>query len=181
MFLKKYKVNIKVITPFNIASGEDIGGVADKSVVLFNGQPYIPGSTIKGKMRRNFRKIADINHTGGNCKCPLCSIFGAEGYKPSRIYVDNFLPITDHGDVGTIIRFGNAIDRYKHTAKDNALFATEVVKPSVFTGQITVYFDKNTIGYKEEIELSIKMIDSVGGDRSRGLGRVKVELEEVTQ
>lgn len=181
MFLKKYKVTMKVMTPFNIASGEDTGSAADKNTVLFNGQPYIPGSTVKGKIRSNFYKITDVNHTDGNCHCPLCDIFGGQGYRPSKIYVDDFLPISGQGEVGTILRFGNAIDRYRRTAKDNALFATEVVKPAVFTGRITVHFDKNTIEYKEAIELAIRMIDNVGGGRSRGYGRVKVSLEEVVQ
>lgn len=187
MFLKRYNVKIEVRTPFNIASGEDDGYIHKKTVRL-NGNPYIPGSTIKGKVRSNFYKLILPNHVDGICDCPACEIFGGQGYKPSRIYVDDFVlndPANDKGQCTekkspVFIRVGNAIDRYKKTAKQEALFITEVARPAVFTGNITVYFDEDTLKYKQDLELAIKMIDSVGNGRSRGYGRVKVYLEEVT-
>nr|PZN09514.1 MAG: hypothetical protein DIU64_08695 [Caldicoprobacter oshimai] len=183
MLLKRYDVKIEVMTPFNIASGEDSDGFVDKKTVLFKGQPYIPGSTIKGKIRSNFCKIASIEHVDGICDCPACNIFGGQGFKPSRIYVNDFTleKCEAKERKNLLIRFGNAMDRYKKTAKEDALFVTEVARPALFTGQITVYFDENTLNYKEDLELAIRMIDSVGNGRSRGYGRVKVYLEEVTQ
>ncbi|MCM8901256.1 hypothetical protein KVG29_08480 [Caldicoprobacter algeriensis] len=187
MFLKKYNVSIEVKTPFNIASGE-ADGYIHKRTVRLKGEPYIPGSTIKGKVRSNFYKLTLANHIDGMCDCPVCNIFGGQGYKPSRIYVDDFVLNDTAKDEGqcrekkapVFIKVGNAIDRYKKTAKHEALFITEMVKPAVFTGTITVYFDEDTLRYKQDLELAIKMIDSVGNGRSRGYGRVKVYLEEVT-
>ncbi|MBM7582854.1 CRISPR/Cas system CSM-associated protein Csm3 (group 7 of RAMP superfamily) [Caldicoprobacter guelmensis] len=187
MFLKKYNVSIEVQTPFNIASGE-ADGYIHKRTVRFRGKPYIPGSTIKGKVRSNFYKLTLPNHVDGICDCSACNIFGGQGYKPSRVYVDDFVLNDMPNDKGksqekkefVFIRVGNAIDRYKRTAKHEALFITEAVRPAVFTGTITVYFDEDTLKYKQDLELAIKMIDSVGNGRSRGYGRVKVYLEEVT-
>lgn len=178
MKLIKYDVKIDILSPFNISSGQEQDYFIDKETVIYNDKPYIPGSTIKGKIRSNFCRILDIKHIDGKCECPMCSIFGGQGYAPSRIYVDNFIPVKDNG---MSIRFGNAIDRYKKTTKDNALFAQQVVNNTQFIGQISVYFDNNTIKYKDSIELSIRMIDSVGGGRSRGYGRAKVYLEEVVE
>jgi len=48
---------------------------------------------IKGKIRDNFYKITDLNHTENDCNCVMCTIFGGQGYKPSKIYVDDFLPV----------------------------------------------------------------------------------------
>jgi CRISPR-associated protein Csm3 len=174
----KYKAAVNVLSPFNISSGQDQDGFIDKRTVLYNDKVYIPGSTIKGKIRNNFYKIVDLNHMENDCDCVMCTIFGGSGYNPSRMYVDDFMPVEDNN---ISIRFGNAIDRYRKIAKDGALFAQEVVNNSEFIGQITVYFDEKTMKYKESIELAINMIDSIGNGRSRGYGRVKVCLEEVTE
>lgn len=184
MQLKKYRVRIEVKTPFNIASGE-ADGYIHKRTVRFRGKPYIPGSTIKGKVRNNFYKLVLPHHVEGLCNCPLCAIFGGRGYNPSRIYIDDL--VMEENDKGqhqaekdhAFIRVSSAMDRYKRTAKREALFITEAVKPAVFIGTITVYFDDDTLKYKQDLELAIKMIDSVGGGGSRGYGKVKVYLEEV--
>jgi len=180
MQLKEYSVKIEVKTPFNIASGE-ADGYIHKRTVRFKGKPYIPGSTIKGKVRSNFYKLVLPEHKEGPCECPLCSIFGGQGYNPSRIYIDDLImEESSENREPAFIRISSAIDRYKRTAKHEALFITEVVKPAVFIGTIKVYFDEETLKYKQDLELAIKMIDSVGSGGSRGYGRVKVYLEEVT-
>lgn len=171
-----YKVSIKIITPFNIATGESVDGFLNKSTVKYKGKPYIPGSTIKGKIKSNFYMINDLKHREENCNCPMCSIFGKPGYSPSKIYIDDF--ITEEEPL-TLIRFGNAIDRYRRTAKDNALFTEELSNNSLFKGIIKVYFDDNTIAYKDKLEMAIKMIDSIGNGRSRGHGHVEIDLKEV--
>lgn len=171
-----YNVNIRIITPFNIATGESIDNFINKSTVKYKGKPYIPASTIKGKIRNNFYMITDLNHSEENCVCPMCKIFGKPGYSPSKIYIDDF--ITEEEPV-TLIRFGNAIDRYRKTAKDNALFTEELSGNRLFKGFIKVYFDDDTINYKENLEMAIKMIDSIGNGRSRGHGHVEIDLEEV--
>jgi len=171
-----YKVNIRIITPFNIATGEIIDGFIDKSTVKYKGKPYIPASTIKGKIKNNFYMISDLNHQEEGCVCPMCKIFGEPGYSPSKIYIDDF--VTEEEPL-TLIRFGNAIDRYTKTAKDKALFTEELSGNSLFKGTIKVYFDDDTINYKEKLEMAIKMIDSIGNGKSRGRGHIEVEIEEV--
>jgi len=171
-----YKVSIKIITPFNIATGESTDGFLNKSTVRYKGKPYIPGSTIKGKIRNNFHMINDLEHNEENCNCPMCKIFGKPGYSPSKIYIDDF---KTEEDSLTIVRFGNAIDRYRRTARDGALFTEELSANSLFKGFIKIYFDDSTIAYKEKLEMAIKMIDSIGNGRSRGHGHVEIDLKEV--
>lgn len=171
-----YKVNIKVITPFNIATGENTQDFVHKNTVKYQGKPYIPASTVKGKIRNNFYMINEFNHTENNCNCCMCRIFGKPGYSPSKIYIDDF--VTEE-EPQTFIRFGNAIDRYRKTARDNALFTEELSGNSLFKGIIKVYFDDDTVAYKEKLEMAIKMIDSIGNGRSRGHGHVEIDLEEV--
>jgi len=171
-----YEVSIKIITPFNIATGESIDSFLDKSTVKYKGKAYIPGSTIKGKIRNNFYMINDLEHNEENCNCPMCKIFGKPGYSPSKIYIDDF---KTEEDSLTIVRFGNAIDRYRRTARDGALFTEELSANSLFKGFIKIYFDDSTIAYKEKLEMAIKMIDSIGNGRSRGHGHVEIDLKEV--
>lgn len=163
-----YKVTIKTETPFNISTGvKDNGFIKDMTVRDMNDKPYIPGSTIKGEMRANFRRLAGAKKAN--------ALFG-DGYNnSSNIYVDNFY-VKDENYVSNI-RHGNAIDRYRKVAKDKALFSKEVID-GVFYGEIEVAFDESEID-KDEIFLSIKMISAIGGSKSSGLGKIKIDIEEV--
>lgn len=172
-----YQVRIRMLTPFNISTGERLSDYVNKSTIKYKGKPYIPASTIKGKIRNNFYAICDLNHKGENCGCPMCRIFGRPGFGPSRIYIEDF--VTDE-EPSTLIRYGVAIDRYRKTAKENVLFAEELSGNRVFRGKIKVYFDEHTINYKDKLEMAIKMIDSVGNGRSKGHGHAEITLEEVS-
>lgn len=172
-----YQVNIKVLTPFNISTGEKKSDYVDKSTIKHKGKPYIPASTIKGKIRSNFYMVNDLDHNEKYCVCPMCKIFGKPGFSPSKIYIDDF--VTEEEPL-TLIRFGNAVDRYRKTAKEKALFAEELSGNRVFKGKIKVYFDDDTINYKDNLEMAIKMIDSVGNGRSKGHGHVEISIEEVS-
>lgn len=92
---------IKVITGLRIGGqpvGIEIGGI-DNVVIRnpHNNQPYIPGSSLKGKMRSLFERFthAEVNHRIQNVRlhschadkdggqryktCPVCNLFGMPG------------------------------------------------------------------------------------------------------
>jgi CRISPR-associated protein Csm3 len=92
---------IKVLTGLRIGgqpAGIEIGGI-DNVVIRnpLNNQPYVPGSSLKGKMRSLFERFthAEINHRiqdvrlhschndkdGGKryATCPVCRVFGMPG------------------------------------------------------------------------------------------------------
>ena len=53
--MDKYKILITLESGMMIGSGNDefkLGGV-DASTITINEKPYIPGSSLKGKLRRN--------------------------------------------------------------------------------------------------------------------------------
>lgn len=181
MEVVKYKVTINVLAPFNISSGQETSGSVQKRTVLYNGRPYIPGSTIKGKIRENFYKITKVDHTEIGCNCVMCEIFGGGGYKPSKIYVDDFLPVkkynADNKDLS--IKHGIAINRYSKINNENYLYAQEIANVGRFYGEITVYFDEETYKYKKNIEMAMKMIDNIGNGRSKGFGKAEIHWEEV--
>ncbi len=86
--IKKITGKLVVKTGLHIGAGSDevhIGGV-DSPIIRnpINLEPYIPGSSIKGKMRSlmewKLNKI-DINRIGEPCSCgksdcPICRVFG---------------------------------------------------------------------------------------------------------
>lgn len=104
--------NIEALTGLHIggsSTGLEIGGL-DKAVIRnpLNGQPYIPGSSLRGKMRSQTEKVLGLpqnNRIGQatihTCKveaeykknggCPVCHVFGVPaeiGYSgPTRLVV----------------------------------------------------------------------------------------------
>jgi CRISPR-associated protein Csm3 len=172
----EYKVTIKIKSPFNIASSMEDKYI-NKLTLIYNEKPIIPASTIKGKIRSNFYKITELNHKEDEmCTCPMCKIFGQGGFSPSKLIVDNFKTFEEKN---TRIKFSNSIDRFRKVSKDNALFSEELVCNKIFTGKLYVYFDEDTIKYKENFEMALKMIDNIGNSKSRGHGYVETSYEEV--
>ena len=86
-YIKTINGTIRVLTGLHIGAGNDtveIGGM-DNPIIKHpvTGDPYIPGSSIKGKMRSlmewYYDKVKDNN--GDPCKCgepdcPICRVFG---------------------------------------------------------------------------------------------------------
>ena len=158
---KVIKLIIETETPLNISSGtKGDRYVKDTSIRDRDGQPFISGTTIKGEMRKNYSLMNSENKTK--------DIFGSRE-NASRIFVDDFYFINE-GKV--LVRYGNVIDRFRKVTKDGALFSKEGVTGK-FKGEIEInYKDESEL---EELRLAIKMITSIGGSKSAGFGKVRVE------
>jgi len=110
--LGKYIIrgNIRTLTGLRIGGSEtgfDIGGV-DNPVIRnpLNGQPFIPGSSLKGKMRATFEKLEkktlNMEHTSGGKKirrhectdysCSVCRVYGASENKKDNSEVSKNIP-----------------------------------------------------------------------------------------
>ena len=106
---KQIKGEIIVITGLHIGAGNaiiEIGG-KDNPVIKhpLTKEPYIPGSSLKGKMRsllewsfnlvntdsKDKRKFGNVHQWCGNRKCPICVIFGTSAddadLGPTRLLV----------------------------------------------------------------------------------------------
>ena len=110
------KMNIIALTGLHIggsSAGMEIGGV-DNPVIRdpLNNQPYIPGSSLRGKMRSQLEKALglemggpigevnihickDVNSYKKDNGCPVCHIFGVPGNfdeaEPTRLVVRDVL------------------------------------------------------------------------------------------
>lgn len=178
----------------------DIGGV-DSPVVRRkdNNQPYIPGSSLKGKMR----SLLDVAHgmedtTKSNHKIgKFMGAIGGSNNTPSRLIVrDSSMTSesvskfykSDFTDMPfTEVKFENTIDRVRGVASNprqfervpaGASFDLEFVI-NVF-GNSDSDADANEKEYMELFHMGIKLLedDYLGGSGSRGYGQVKITLNE---
>ena len=197
---KSCKIQIKVITGLHIGTGNDavqIGGV-DSTVIKdpHSQLPYIPGSSIKGKIRclleteGEYKENNDtINKYFGPTSEYLKKKEIGNTYKqtPTRlIFQDIFLSNDDKnkylkGEWNTEFKTEIVIDRSKGTAKDGGLRTIERVPPqTTFEGKILIRYEHEEI---EDIQLVLRKginllnNDYLGGSGSRGYGAVEVTLE----
>ncbi|MBN2572353.1 MAG: type III-A CRISPR-associated RAMP protein Csm3 [Ignavibacteriales bacterium] len=193
------KIDIEILTGIHIGAGNDavqIGGV-DSSVIKdpISSLPYIPGSSIKGKIRclleteGGYSEKSDtINDYFGPTSEYLKTKKDAKEFeqKPTRLLFRD-LGLSDKdkekfrsGEVTTEFKTEIVIDRSKGTAKDGGLRSIERVPPSVkFIGEVLIrYFDGELENIINVLNQGIELLnnDYLGGSGSRGYGAVKVTL-----
>ena len=186
-----------------VSEGIEIGGL--ENIVIRDpktGLPFIPGSSLKGKMR-SLLELSDkdatrniIENKGEPCKCGKCApckIFGTpaldpketmEGRQqgPTRIIVrDCFLTqesieLLKEMDVmnGTEIKSENTLDRI--TSKANPRTIERVPRGSAFRFEIvfSIYEDDDYTNFLG-IFHSLRLLEDsyLGGSGTRGSGQVK--------
>jgi len=110
--------------------------------------------------------------------CPICQLFGTGTYK-SHLDFYNAFPADN---VSLDIKTGVAIDRRSGVAKKGALYIVEYINPgSVFHGGIRLYNVPNYgVGLMAEvIEMVNRGFIKFGGMKSRGFGRLKVDIKNI--
>lgn len=194
------KIELEILTGLHIGAGNDvvqIGGV-DSAVIKdpVNSLPYIPGSSLKGKIRclleteGGYSVIDDtINDYFGPTSDYLETKKNDNSYiqKPTRlIFRDLKLDESDmqkflSGEITTEFKTEIVIDRQKGTAKDGGLRTIERVPPTVkFKGEVLIrYFDDELDNIIAVLSKGIELLnnDYLGGSGSRGYGAVKVTLK----
>ncbi|NWG28924.1 MAG: type III-A CRISPR-associated RAMP protein Csm3 [Ignavibacteriaceae bacterium] len=196
------KIELEVLTGLHIGAGNDavqIGGV-DSAVIKdpVSSLPYIPGSSLKGKIRclleteGGYSEMDDtINDYFGPTSDYLKTKKNDKNYvqKPTR-YIFRDLTLDDDnkqkflsGEVTTEFKTEIVIDRNKGTAKDGGLRTIERVPPSVkFKGEILirVMIEDDETKLLEILKKGINLLnkDYLGGSGSRGYGAVKITLTD---
>jgi CRISPR-associated protein Csm3 len=198
--------DIQALTGLHIGgsdAGIEIGGV-DNTVIRdrLTDQPYIPGSSLKGKMRSlldkyegkpiNFPPRNPAFHVcqekGDYLKCDVCHVFGVSGQQdfsePTRLIVrDAFLSSKSIDELKkaqtdmpfTEVKTEVSIDRVTSAANPRPF--ERVPAGTEFSGAEFVY----AIYYPEDIQRIEKVFkgmglvedDYLGGGGSRGSGKVK--------
>jgi CRISPR-associated protein Csm3 len=201
--VKKIKIetSLELITGLHIGGNSDnveIGGIDNPVIKIAtkDSRPYIPGSSIKGKIRCLLEQIAGSVTVGGNQE--INNLFGySQTNQPSKLIVrDAYLKKESADELRncdnldmpyTEAKWENVIDRLKGTAEHPRQM--ERIPAGVF---FDVEFVINIWNYTEEekkkgkkddtkedllalLEKGIKALenDYLGGSGSRGYGQIK--------
>lgn len=190
--LKKIKINttIELLTGLHIGGSGDnveIGGIDNPVIKLStrDNQPYIPGSSLKGKMRCLLEQIAGSAKVGGNDL--INNLFGySQTNQPSKLIVRdamltdvsvNMLKTCEYLDMPyTEGKWENVIDRVKGTAEHPR--QTERIPAGVMFDVefvINVWDDDNEDDLVNLLKKGINALenDYLGGSGSRGYGQIK--------
>lgn len=201
------KGTIKAETGLHIGGsgqGMAIGGT-DSPVLRdpITNVPYIPGSSLKGKMRSLLEKVTgNLNihdRKAEPCKCgncEVCVVFGvpaeADSKLPGRLIVrDAFmkkdsverLDKSANTDMPyTEVKTEVTIDRI--TSKANPRQIERVPAGAEFDMELVlnVYDEDNINEILNTVKTSLKLVedDYLGGSGTRGYGQVKIDIENIT-
>lgn len=200
----KAKTSITLITGLHIGGSKEnveIGGIDNPVIKIAtrSNQPYLPGSSLKGKIRSLLEQIEGAE-LGKNDK--INDLFGfTEGKlnsQSSKIIVrDSYftneslelLKNTDNLDMPfTENKYENTIDRIKGVTKQGGIRQTERIPAGVtFDVEFIINVWDNEEDGKKSLELLKKGIralenDYLGGSGSRGYGQVKfseLKIEDI--
>jgi len=197
------KTELKLLTGLHIgASSEsvEIGGIDNPVVKIAtkNNEPYIPGSSLKGKIRSLLEQVRGSDLGGAD---DVNQLFGySESKIPTRLIVrDAYIKKNDKGDIDseqykkavdlgkldmpyTEAKWENVIDRIKGTA-EHPRQMERVPAGATFSVQfvINVFEDKEAEKDLALLKEGIEILenDYLGGSGTRGYGWVKFgELPE---
>lgn len=188
--MSKKKVHIDI--SFDFYNGLYIGGgkgtpeFALYTLKDIENNPYIPGSTLKGKLRYLVSTIYNgLGHKcdfyfekNEGCNCILCKMFGYSNRKKGQLNFQNMYLDTENiykenenyiYDSRTSIQ----INRYTKVVTDKALFnyQTACTREHLYKGEIDGYLDEEI--FKKQLillNLGFNMMDTIGGFQSRGIG-----------
>lgn len=194
---------IEAITPLHIGSGKpelEIGEVDMPILRDPSEQPYIPGSSLKGRTRSQAEAIArqmgskvcsppDVRNMCGTREqriedfCISCKIFGTAGASggnsvASKVKFRDAYPLSRVEK--SLIRTGIAIDRSRGSVAERALYDVEAVP-------VGTKFNLEIVGEnlsEEELGLlkaALKSVEdsALGGGSSRGFGKIKFQYDRV--
>ena len=198
------KGKIRAITGLAIGGstvGLDIGGLDNPVIKDAEGKPYIPGSSLKGKMRSLLERAEgkQPNRKVGQSKihicdestipCKVCKIFGLPGEyphsEPTRLIVrDAFL--TEESEKWlkelptdleyTEVKFENVIDRITSAATPRQMERVPAGAEFNFEMIYNVFNEQDKENLKEVFKaMELLEDDYLGSSGSRGYGKIKFE------
>lgn len=184
---KNLEIKIEIITGLHIGIGSDrpeIGGI-DNPIIKdpITKLPYIPGSTIKGKLR----SLLETESTNYNPDI-IARAFGDDENSPTR-FIFRDVPLSESdkkafesGKIQTEAKTEIKIDRKTGTATRGALRVSERVPAQVvFEGEVLLrsFDDEEEKLHEAILKEAVELLnnDYLGGSGSRGYGSVSVTLK----
>jgi len=162
----KIKISIKLLSPLLIGSSDDIYGFA-KSQLEYGNEALISGSELKGNFRYIFKSLPSLNEF-------TIPLFGDSSHAGKLIFETLKLKEPNY-----IERTGVSIDRALGIAANEKLFTVRALDAnSTFEGYINVN-GKLSESEKHSLIIASNLIDKIGSMKSRGFGKVKINLDFV--
>ncbi|MCE5330609.1 MAG: type III-A CRISPR-associated RAMP protein Csm3 [Bacteroidales bacterium] len=187
---------IEVITGLHIGGSSTIMNIGETDLNVIkspkNGQPIIPGSSLKGKLRSLLAKINGYQSVDED-KEPLVSIFGSSKQdvvtrlivRDSYLKNDDTIKEWEMENTYTEVKWENTIDRKTGTTMKGGLRQLERVPQGAMFGYEMVLdmYDLDVDAekkYLEEIKKAMKLLedDYLGGSGTRGYGKIKFHENE---
>ena len=188
--------HILFVSDFSVGAGYRIPGILDNTVVKdSNNMPYIPGTTIKGVIRRSCEEIAfmldltlpDPSRPGEHERSEIARIFGTE-YMPAGFIFSSAYPVNAFGFESFHRHFThreskNMIDPRTGTAAEDHFFYPEsATRELKFRFEITKNFIHETSIEEEDISFllaGIRFTDRIGAKKTRGRGRCSFIIDNM--
>ena len=200
IIIRKYTIKTETGLQIN-GPGTAMGpGGLDSEVVKnpLTGEPYIPGSSIKGRMRALLESKLNKNNGGkpcgcGNASCEVCTLFGAHMNTKSNAGIPRLLfrdasLKSDFSFKKSIFedKASTMIDRTSGTAANGSLRHVERVAAGVefeFELVLQVFKGDNVSKMMETLDTGIKLIEAtaLGGGKSAGNGKVTFTLVDTKE
>lgn len=173
------RASLKSVSPFLIASGES--EEADKDAVLLpNGQPYIPASSIAGVLRHLFDKKGIDEKVSKYLWGTKAS--DNEDFQ-SHLIIDNLVPVSE---TEISIRDGVKINSEKGTAEEGSKYDYQLVEPEVafnFQAEATLREEIDESEFDDAIIFLGKLLQSkelrIGALSGFGFGKLNCEDIEI--
>jgi len=186
------KYILKFKSDFHFGSGAGIPGVIDCGLKYnSNGVPEISGKTIKGILRDAVENVVLIKSS----KLPIVDeIFGKEGESNTKFrfstpalekkYEREILKSKGVQKSISGVEFHNRINRKSHIAETGALFSRETGPGSFeYRGTISQIKEcsnkKDLNKYLYFLICGIRFVTHIGGNRRRGKGLARFEIEKI--
>jgi CRISPR-associated protein Csx10 len=148
------ELGLRPLSAWHVGTGYGLAGVVDaRTARSGEGTVYIPGSTVKGRVRYNFRRAMHALGIGGcepgqpcrdpNALCPLCSVFGSVRESGGLFFSDlrlaedqedlarldggRYRPLFEHETRTNVM-----ISRPRGVALERRLYTTELGAPELY-------------------------------------------------
>ncbi len=193
----KIKINgtIKTLSGLHIGGSQtalEVGAVDNAIIKTKKDEPYIPGTSLKGKLRNMLARAAGsenvahdikLEHSSSDIKY-IAKLFGTPEDNKQNSGAEALLKIQDCFIVNKAeleVKMENSIQRLTGEANPRPL--ERVTSGNVFSLNmiLDVYDEEIMKSCFKELALAIKLLelDHLGGGGSRGNGKVKFQIDEV--
>ena len=190
-----------LLGPLHIGTGQEATVQADRLTLRdYRNLPYVPGSSLKGAVRAALSRLAaglTLPVCGDACEsypCLVCHLCGTVRRPSALRFGDATLPdeaamagVAEFDPLWYDVRFGVQICRQRRIAEEGKLYTTEYARTSPdapLAGSIVGRIrDERAEDFGVSLPPSLwallcalSLVDRIGGNHSRGAGRVAIEV-----